>query len=71
MNRLMINIMGIEHAVEYWTDTGDPVEDRIWPDENICCTYIKKIRYIIIPNINIARINLNYCPVCGTEIRHE
>ena len=68
MKRQLINIKGIKHAVEYSCDTGDPIEDRVWPNENICCTYFKQTEFLWVPQLGITRANLNYCPVCGSEI---
>lgn len=36
--------------------------------ENLCCATIKKAGYLILPQLGIARMNLNFCPCCGKKI---
>jgi len=64
----LIDISGITHCADFHPDSGDPVEDRVWPNENLCCTYVKKLYYFAMLELGAIRLNVNYCFVCGRKL---
>lgn len=39
--------------------------------KNLCCHFIGRLEWMVIPSLNIRRMNINYCPVCGRRIDRD
>ena len=60
-----------EHLINLSRIINSDVRCEDTKGENLCCKRLRSIDYLIIPNLGVCRLNLNYCFVCGRPLHRE